>query len=397
LTKTVYILASVYTEPVIQRRRLSANNAAGNNRTMGLALALAAAGVNVKVISDGISCSAKFSKVWNPSTIESDRGIVIVTLPAVGMPLLGKLLAPFCYFGILRELISKARQSNVIFYNYSLTYLLLMCLLRLAGMVTIVDFEDVTTVHWSDLRRLKTALFKGSKFVSMKACLRVANKIILPCRSFSVQVPRSKPYMVMEYCAPNELFSLQDTTWSDPVQILFSGPYQRDHGLSLLQEAFQILEKRKSIGYFHFHFCGEVRLPRQLQEIASRNLECISCHGFLSRPDYLALLQRSQVGLALQLRDGIYGRTNTPSKAYEWLSAGKLVIACDVGDLGSFGEDKIVILHPETPEVLALLLEDIRLNHSRYGRIISTAREYSRRAWAADVLGRRLAEFVCPS
>jgi glycosyltransferase involved in cell wall biosynthesis len=364
---------------------------------MGLALALSSVGVNVRVISDGISSSAGFSKVWHPSSIECDRGIVIVTLPAVGLPLLGALLSPFCYIGILLEIIRAGRKGSIIFYNYSLMYLLIMSVLRVTGGISVLDLEDITALRYSDLGKFKLALIRLINLVSMKTCLRLANKVILPCRSFYVQVPKGKPSQVMEYCVPNDIIALQETSWSDKVQVLFAGPYQRDHGILMLQNAIQTLEKRKSLGYFHFHFCGKERLPKQLQEIASRYSDCISCHGFLSRTEYLALLQRSQVGLALQLRDGLYGRTNTPSKAYEWLSAGKLVIACEVGGLSTLDGDKIVILRQETSEELAHILEDIRLNRNRYGRILSTARAYSRQTWATDVQGSRLAEFIVPS
>ena len=74
---------------------------------------------------------------------------------------------------------------------------------------------------------------------------------------------------------------------------------------------------------------------------------------------YHELLNEADIGLALQMPSGIFSQTRTPSKAYEFLASGKLVIAMRVGDLDELYPHSAVCLENEKPAELAALIRDI--------------------------------------
>jgi glycosyltransferase involved in cell wall biosynthesis len=181
-----------------------------------------------------------------------------------------------------------------------------------------------------------------------------------------------------------------------PIRVLFAGPYQTEHGLDLLIAAIKLLRSEKQYAeHFVFDCCGTTNYPNELGSLSTAKEDpVIRLHGLLSDDEYRSLLAETDVALVLQKGQGRHANLKSPSKAYEFLAAGKLVIATDVGDFASHDGGHLVMLQHESAEELVRILVDISENPKKYEKIALAARTFSRRESSSMAVGKKLIAFL---
>jgi glycosyltransferase involved in cell wall biosynthesis len=117
-------------------------------------------------------------------------------------------------------------------------------------------------------------------------------------------------------------------------------------------------------------------------------------HGFLPDSGYQEVLARADVGLALQKSSGIFSETRTPSKAYEFLASGKLVIAMRVGDLEELYPDAAVCVENENASELAGLLRNIAATPDPFVVIANRGLEIARERYSFPAAARILTDLI---
>jgi len=180
---------------------------------------------------------------------------------------------------------------------------------------------------------------------------------------------------------------------------LFVGGYEIEHGLDVFVGALKLLRSDELLGRrFSIDCCGTRNYPSDLRALSgSEGKPEIRLHGFLSDEEYRNLLAESAVALVLQKGEGRHAYFKSPSKAYEFLAAGKLVIATNIGDLASLAGTCLVLLQHESAEELVRILEEIAEDPVKYGKIATAARDFSLRESSYAAVGLKLIAFLSDS
>lgn len=392
---TILFFANIYSDEVVADRGLPPLDlAAGWNRTLGIAKALASTGHRIEVVSQGITWNASYTRIFHRATIQQFDGVRLRTLTAVGLPRFGKVISGWStVFGLLR-LLHRQDVHTAVFYNYSVLYWWLILICRIRHIQTVIDFEEAVRVPSIRSTRFLSWVRTATRASAMSACLRMVDKIVLPASSLESWLPSTKPRCVVPYVVPSDIAALPDRPLGRRLEVLFSGPYRDEHGLSLLIDAIAILERDPAVSMLSFHFTGNLGLAARSRLEACLSAHSATFHGFIDRSSYLKVLSQCDVGLALQLRQGSVGDSHVPSKAFEYLAAGELVVACDVGDFAALGPDRLVLLADESAEELATVLCDLSRDRETHERIRRSGAAWATDEWSVQKQGQRLEHFL---
>jgi glycosyltransferase involved in cell wall biosynthesis len=398
----VWYYGNYYTERQRRERGLLARNVAGVNRMRRVARALRAVGVAVQIISPGTCARCQFSpRIVHAGFCEESDGLDVTALPALGIPWLSSVFELiFVAAWFVRRGIC-APPDAMLLYNFSPSCVVFALLARLRGITVISQIEDVSVPRLSDwqtgseTRPIQQLIF----YPCMKAVVWLAHGVVVPTGQFKAIVPSGKRCEVVTGCMEDhELRSVPAWPLDDnrPLEVLFLGKYETEHGLDLVVDTLHRLRERPELAKrFRFHCCGTDRFPKELVDLARDNGRSpeVRLHGFLSRQQYESLLDQVHVGLVLQRGQGRYGNYKTPSKGYELMAAGKLVVATDVGDFASLAPSFLVCLREESATALVEVLAAICADSPRYEQIACAARAFSATQFRLDAVGNVLVRF----
>jgi len=365
-----------------------------------IAGALDSAGLNVHIVSPGICVRCGFtSKMFQGVYRTCEDGIDVAVAPAVVVPFIGAMLELLLFPLWTLLLLRRCRFDGVIFYNYSLSFVLVAVLLRMLGIPFVVQVEDIAVPASSDWR-------VGSEtrpvqqlvlWLCMKLVAGLSASLIVPSQRFRSFLPKNKPCLVVPGC-------VADSEWGEdhpvqlraPIRVLFVGKYESEHGVDLLLGTLKLLRSGGPAGeHYAFDCCGTNSYPPELLSLsAAEGKPVIRLHGLLSDDEYRSLLAETAVALALQKGQGRHANLKSPSKAYEFLAAGKLVITTDVGDLASHSGDHLIMLQQESAEELVRIFGEIAENPQKYEKIALAARNFSRRESSYEAVGKKLTAFL---
>lgn len=139
-----------------------------------------------------------------------------------------------------------------------------------------------------------------------------------------------------------------------PGTIFYSGDLAVYCGVQLLLDAFALLEGEK----YELWLTGRGPLQGTVEQAAKHDPR-IRYFGFVSRAEYLDMLEQAKVLVNPRLSSRPESPYNFPSKLLEYLASGRLVISTASSDLEEEYGDKVFLLREETPEALARLIEDV--------------------------------------
>lgn len=401
--KLLYI-GYFYPNDVAESRGLG-RNTAGNNRAIRIAGALLNAGEKVEVISPGIAAQCRLTRrLLFRSCRTSVHGVDFLIAPAVGIPIIGAAVETVVFPVWLLWRVVKEGCGGVIIYNSSPSLAVIACVLRLFSIPFIAQVEDVSVPQMSDwrigshARPLRQVIF----WLCMKAIVSLSAGLLLPSRRFMRFLPRRKPTLLVHGCVGDHDLQKCQTRilgWA-PIRVLYACcKYEAEHGLTLLTQTIKILRRTPLAGRrLMFDCCGVDVYPEGLRSLSeSAGDPIVRLHGFLSEGDYRTLLQQSDVALVLQESRGRHANLKSPSKAYEFLSAGKLVIATDVGDFSEYADSYLVLLRSETAEEIALVLRNVSEKPDSYETIATNASAMSAKEFSYRTVSTRLVGFFAQS
>jgi glycosyltransferase involved in cell wall biosynthesis len=180
-----------------------------------------------------------------------------------------------------------------------------------------------------------------------------------------------------------------------PMRVIFSGKLEDQHGIAALLGAIQLLDEHKIVERFRFDVCGRGPRSRDLEAYAANaRPELVRFHGFTSDADYRELLDQADVGLALQDPEGFYGTTKTPSKAFEFICHGKILVASDVGDLSKLPREFCHLCKPVCAYALFEILRNLAtMDDAAIVQARRSASEHALIHYSQEVAGRNLVAF----
>ena len=390
-------------EVVVKERGLPTRNPAGSNRMRRIAEAIEHQGESVTLISPAISLRTSWQgRLWHSSNVRRAGKVPVLFCGAIGLPILGTFLEPILLLLTLQGFASQHRIKGVILYNFNPTLVLIALWIRLFWKVPLVNnIEDISQpklIDWlpqTEARPVQQLVFS----ICMAIIIRLCHGIIIPTEKFATVIPSDKSYLVISGCMPMSLAKFDNTSHQTdqyPIQLLYAGKIEFEHGIQHLLQALSLLSEDDNLAKkFTINICGQGGKAKWTVDYLGKLKKLdVRYHGFVSDKEYQQLLSQADVCIALQNPEGRYGSNKTPSKVYEYLGNGKMVIATRVGDLS---------LLPS--EVISLC--DLNNQHSLYQELINIARDrqlpqkrgqaadnYAREYFAYSVVGKRLVQFM---
>ena len=393
-------------EDVVRDRLLPARNPAAYNRMIRLAEALASGGTSVEIVSTGVALQMGLGRriIYRLQT-RTVSSCQLTLLPGIGLPLVGFLCEPFIIAAWLINRLLFRRPSALVVYNATIASAVGVVIATVFRVPVVYEVEDIPTLDavWRAGRGNRPRLWQIASFVlASRIQMWCRPRILVPARRFlDAILPRwalGQPVAVIPGCmnvttARPALETLIGGT--RPLRVLFAGKLEEEHGYDLLVSAIRIIASDvKHSLRIEFDICGRFGTSAAERLYKLPDSVSVRLHGFTSDDRYRELLELADLGLALQRTSGVFSGTRTPSKAYEFLASGKLLIGTGVGDLPELFPHGAVELVPETAERLAALLIDVSDNPRKYLGIVDTGLAIARSRYSYEAACDSLAPLL---
>lgn len=402
--KRVLCVGGFVMEAIAEERGLPWLNVAGANRVKRLAEAMHAAGAEVFLVSSASAMRLKWVGVLrHPSRVLRVDGIGVLFTWCIGVRYLSFLLEPLAMLVGVRALCKRRRPDIVLVFNYFPATLL-------AGIATkwcygarmIFDIEDVSVPRVADWfgRGDKRPLLQLGGWWLLKVGVAAADCVMVPSRRFLATARIVKRNVIVTGCiAAKEYLAPREKGSDEPLRVLISGTLDEEQGLGLVLNAIKEATAGPPLGReIVFDLCGFAENANALRASVAALAQAgvrITYHGVVGRAVYFELLLEADVCVAMQRPDGRHGSAKTPSKVYEYLAHGKVVIASDVGDLRELPAD-IISLCEWHASTLASRLRNVRNDWGQWMGMGERAAAFAAREFALRVVGERIIRCVVP-
>lgn len=404
-SRDVLYLGPFNPESVVKERKLPFRNPAAFNRMSRVAHALASSGQKVTIVSTGVSLKIGFARrIWHCGTDSQIGEVSLALLPALGVPVLGFLLEPFIIAAWLAVRVLKRRPAALMVYNATIASAFGVAMAAAFRVPVIYEVEDVPDwrILTNNMSAEKPRRFQHlSWLIASKIQIPLSRGIVVPSRRFlqamGIGASKSRTARVLSGCmevtTPEPALRTYPAS-SRPLRVLFSGKLENEHGYDLLVGAIREILSNPDPGHpIEFHICGRPSGNSTRFEPPPAH-PSVHYHGFLPDSGYQQVLARADVGLALQKASGIFSQTRTPSKAYEFLASGKLVIGMRVGDLDELYPESAVCLENESVAELGTLLKTIAAHPEPFVAIANRGLETARERYSYPAAARLLVDLI---
>lgn len=403
--RTGYVLyiGNYLNEAIVKERGLPTRNPAGSNRMRRIAEAIKGQGQSIAIVSPAITLRTSWQgQLLHSSRWQSAGKIPVLFCAAIGLPILGALLEPFVLLWTLQSFAAQRRIEGVILYNFNPTLVLVALWIKLFWQVPLVNnIEDISQpklIDWlpqTEARPVQQLVFS----ICMTIIIRLCQGIIIPTQKFAIVIPPNKPYLIISGCMPMTTAKLENAskkTDDRPIQLLYAGKIEFEHGIQHLLETLSLISKDEKLAKkFTVYICGKGGKSEWTIDYLSKLKKLdIRYHGFVSDTEYQQLLSQADVCIALQNPQGRYGSAKTPSKVYEYLGNGKMVIATKVGDLSLLPSEVITLCDLNNQQSLYQELINIARNPQLPQIRGQAAASYAKKYFAYSEVGKKLVQFI---
>lgn len=388
------ILGNFIDEAIKKERKLPFLNTAGNNRMLRIAQALKSLGKDVCIISPATSLKMKWSgKIFHRSYLTNNEGINIFYCTCIGIPFLSSIFELIIFpFTVLKYAKNKKIEGSI-FYCYYSSNVITAILLRLFFKIPIIeDLEDICSIRlvdWTPKSNINP-IHQLSGWFLMKLMIIFSTGFIIPTRRFIKHLPANKNSLVIDGCMKVVKKSNFNDENPNQISILFSGKLDEENGLFVLLDSIIKLDKSyNGNSQIAFNICGRCSDEQEIKKVQLFSTKIkLTYHGFISNQEYFNLLNKCQVGIVLQDPKGRFSNGKTPSKGYEYMGFGKVLIISDIGDFSTLPENTRIILDPFNAENLFGIITSLNQDTIKY--ISNNALEYARLNWTLSTIGEKI-------
>lgn len=373
-----------------RERSLPLINPATTNRMMRIAAAFNAAGEHCAILSPAIMPRISGGGGWMRPVAQRVAGVPILSIRQLRRRYIGYLLTPFTAIAAAVRLVRRRKIKTVVQYCYFPDAFLFSLWCKIAyGSNVVLDLEDICRPRLADWKRGSETrpVLQLWGWCLMKLSVWLADTVIMPTAKFSSVVPEKKR-LVISGCqdvVPEDAVRPNDGA----IRLLFSGGITEENGIVLLFDALKRLDGQKR--NFKVSVCG-MGCRKEWAEDRAKELVNIEATvlGFLDSDVFASLYMETDACFAIQNPYGRHGQFKTPSKGYEALCSGKLLIVSDIGDFGELPDKICCHLRPYRVETLAAILESLTQDVMNAKR--RAALEYARQNFDVGVIGEKLRE-----
>lgn len=305
--------------------------------------------------------------------------------------------APFCSVPGVSELISllapvvivfRFRSQNpkaAVFYNRPPAYLAVLVAATALGYRNVIDLEDgeVPAKGGGLMARLVPKLYDHLCGGALLACKALSSMTIV------------RP--VLCYYGTVAADSSSSRWRDDCVTVLMGGTLSVDTGADLLLQTLRQLRSNSPewAGRLRIEVTGKGPSVGDFVTLAAEpGVPQIVVHGRTTDSQYLDVLRRSDVGLALKPIAGALANTTFPSKVIEFAAAGLLVLTTDISDVRDVLGAGAFYLTRDEPKELADLLQRVVEERAAARECASLGNRNVQQRCAPQLAGQMVARFI---
>ena len=328
----------------------------------------------------------------HPVRVRKRKSAPVVFAPAFNIFGINVLFAWFFQFLCLRAILKNEKVGGAIIYNFNPSLVVLCAYLKYVRRLPILNnIEDIsipTLKDWShntEASPVQQIVF----YFCMNLIARMADGLVVPTRRFLNYLPGNTPSVVVTGCiADMDTPDREPVEENDRLQVLYAGKLQREDGIVEFVRALQQLDALDEPPNIRVEISGSGGMADWVREqLGTLRTIKATYHGFVSTSDYVKLLRRSQICVALQNPTGRYADFKTPSKMYEFLGYGKAVIATDAGDIRDMPKDSILILDRLEPGAIAEKLMWLCADSTRTAALQTAAQRHAKECFSYAAVG----------
>jgi glycosyltransferase involved in cell wall biosynthesis len=387
----IIYIGNFYNAEIISERGIPFNNAAGNNRIWNIASAISLNGIDVEIISPGISTFSKPKSIGAcKPRVEILNGISIYFARTIPIPFVNRLFATISIIQRIIVLTRLFRVDKIIVYNFDIEVLIVSVFLRCFTKIKIIhNVEDISLPKISDWRTdvEASAIQQLFFYLTMNVVAYISKGYIVPTKVFLKYLPKKSDFIIASGCQKIVDYSPTSNT---KMKFLFSGKLEREHGVELLYNLLAKLDK-SVFERIEVIVTGEGTKSSWLKnKLLSLHNSSIRFLGFVERQVYSEVLNSVDVCLVLQNPFGRYRELKTPSKFFEFYTSGKFVITTKVGDFQDLPKDSFLILDNYDPESLNKQINFCLENKNLVVLGQRKSYEYSKENFNSIIVGKNL-------
>lgn len=346
-------LAPYYSEALgSSRRNRTYRSPAGLNKMRGIVAALDSAGCSVTVVSPVLF--GQMTGSWFPRH-EEPLGKGRVIYPATwDVPVLGIMVTIITSFLAVLKLKRQGVAQRIVFYNFLLATAVPAFLAKaFLGIPLVVEYEDglfadpdiprTKRLISLLLERLGRGIVTGGILVSGTLARRLLTTNTCICRGFCNLPP-------------------EGACRGDGRTIFYAGRFDSARGIDIFLDAVAKLTQEARVvitGYGPL----EEQVRKRVSEIANVP---VTLHGFLSPGEFQKVRGGADILVNPQRSAAAFGRSSFPSKVYEYMSTGKVVVSSRVADIEAIADGKVVLYDGDSPVLLANTLDEILSDFEAY-------------------------------
>ena len=387
---------------IVEQRGLPTFNVAGSNRMHRLANALRIADQKVIIVSPAASLRMKWTgKLFYKASIEKTGRVPVFFCPAFGLPLINSLVETINLLGAIILIFRRVHIKTVIVYNFNPSLVAISLFLKyILGIRIFNNIEDISRPEVNDWKRttevrpLQQIIFS----VCMDIIANLSDGLIVPTKRFLSELPENKPALIVSGCMPSNKIPHTFSEVKLPINILFSGKIEFEHGIHFFLNALENLQNDIDCNIKNnlvINICGAGDKAKWLiEKVEALKGLPINYLGFVSAKKYQELLRSADICVALQNPEGRYGNYKTPSKIYEYLGSGKLVLATPVGDLPNLPTQAIELCDADISNSLQQILRNLITNTETIHKRKEFVAQYAKENFGFYRVGNTLKSFI---
>jgi glycosyltransferase involved in cell wall biosynthesis len=388
MTGRLIIICNALADKTRTERGIDTDSPAASRKIFLMAKAVRRAGARVHIVSFARGRQDGSGRYFR-RTVQRYRGVSVINLPFLNLPLLSELISLLAPIPVLMGFGRLPGRTTVVFYNSMLVHVPALCTAAMLRFRTVLDLEDGEVGN-----RPRSARLLGSRFATWMFEHLCSGGALLANTALARQI-RLQPTR----CYYGTVQSvLERPDWFGPtLRILLGGTVSRDTGAEQLAAAIRILRERRPDWCVNLRFevTGKGDCLDAFSELASEQLvPALALHGRLSDSDYDALIARCHVGLALKPYRGGLSQTTFPSKVIELANAGQLIVTTDISDVRRILGSNALYLTSDSPLDLIEHLRWIEGNRSAAAAMAAAGGMAVAAFCAPEITGRQLSEFL---
>jgi glycosyltransferase involved in cell wall biosynthesis len=382
------IICNALDDKTRMERGIDTDSPAASRKVFLMASAVRCAGARPHILSFARGRQDGSGRFYRCAAVRR-RGISVINLPFLNIPILSELVSLFAPIPVLIRLWRFKGRTTVVFYNSMAIHVPALVTAALLRFRTVLDLEDgdtgdrrLSVRHWG--RRFATWMFElqctGGALLANKALGRQIRLRPTRCYYGTVRSVGARP------------------DWHAPaLRVLLGGTVSRDTGARQLSAAIRALRHGRPdwCASLRFEITGKGDCLEEFSGLVSATLvPAVQLHGRLSDGDYDALVARCHVGLALKPYLGDLAQTTFPSKVIELANAGQLIVTTDISDVRAILGSNALYLTSASPEDLIQHLKWIEGNRRAAAAMAAAGAAAVRELCAPEVAGRQLSDFL---